>query len=170
METIATARLLLRPFEFADAPFILRLLNEPSFIENIGDKGVRTLSEAEDYLRNGPMASYQRHGHGLMAVVLPETGQPMGMCGLLKRDYLDHSDLGYAFLPEFWSQCFAREAAEGVLLHGQQRLGLTHTLALVTPTNQPSIRLLENVGFSFSKLIRQDGDSTDTALYERIQG
>lgn len=169
METIATARLLLRPSEFADAPFILRLLNEPSFLENIGDKGVRSLTDAEDYLRTGPMDSYQRHGHGLMAVVLPDTGQPIGMCGLLKRDYLEHADLGYAFLPEFGSQGYAREAAEGVLLQGRQRLGLTHTLALVTPTNQRSIRLLEKVGFSFSKLIRLDGSASDTALYERIQ-
>lgn len=169
METIATARLLLMPSEMGDAPFILRLLNEPSFLENIGDKGVRTLADAENYLQTGPMASYLRHGHGLMAVVLPDTAQPIGMCGLLKRDYLDHVDLGYAFLPEFWSQGYAREAAEGVLLHGRRTLGLTHILALVTPSNQPSIRLLEKVGFSFSKLLRQAGDTTDTALYERVQ-
>jgi len=104
-----------------------------------------------------------------MAVVLPETGQPIGMCGLLKRDYLEHVDLGYAFLPEFWAHGFAREAAEGVLSHGQRSLSLAHVLALVAPSNEPSIRLLEKLGFSFSKLLRREGDASATALYERFQ-
>src|SRR5690349_9858902 len=117
---IETPRLHIRPFSFNDAPFILRLLNEPSFLQHIGDKGVRDLEGAKVYLTNGPMASYARHGHGLMAVVLKATGEPIGMCGLLKRDNLEHPDLGYAFLPEFWSKGYAREAAKATLDHGSK--------------------------------------------------
>src|SRR5687767_1434093 len=103
MLVLETPRLILRHFTVEDAAFIVRLLNEPSFITNIGDKGVRTLEQAAAYLREGPIASYVRYGHGLYAVVLRETLQPIGMCGLLKRQHLDDIDLGYAFLPEVWS-------------------------------------------------------------------
>jgi RimJ/RimL family protein N-acetyltransferase len=142
-----TRRLVIRPFTQDDAPFILRLLNEPSFIEHIADKGVRTLAQAEDYLLHGPMASYAAHGHGLWMVQLREGGAPMGMCGLIKRDTLPHVDLGYAFVPEFWGQGYAREAAAACLAHGRDSLGLKHLLAIVSPGNAASIRLLEALDF-----------------------
>jgi [ribosomal protein S5]-alanine N-acetyltransferase len=144
---LETERLLLRPFALADAPFILRLLNEPSFIEHIADKGVRTLEGAEGYLREGPLASYAAHGHGLWMVAHGETGAPMGMCGLIKRDTLPEVDLGYAFVPEYWGLGFAREAARACLAWGREHLGLTGLLAIVSPGNTRSIGLLEDLGF-----------------------
>lgn len=84
-----------------DAEFILELLNEPSFIQNIGDRNVRTLADAEKYLENGAMVSYAKNGFGLLAVTLTETGETIGMCGLIKRDALEDVDIGYAFLPKF---------------------------------------------------------------------
>jgi RimJ/RimL family protein N-acetyltransferase len=143
-----TERLLLRPFTLEDAPFILQLLNEPSFIENIADKGVRSVTQAEDYLRQGPLASYAAHGHGLWMVQHRGTGSPLGMCGLIRRDALPEVDLGYAFLPEFWGLGFAREAAAACLAWGREHLGLRGLLAIVSPTNAASIRLLEALAFS----------------------
>lgn len=99
MKPLDTDHLTIRPFTLEDAPFIVRLLNEPSFLEFIGDKGVRTLAQAEAYLRQGPLASYASHGHGLCMVQDRVTGAPMGMCGLIKRDTLPEVDLGYAFVP-----------------------------------------------------------------------
>jgi RimJ/RimL family protein N-acetyltransferase len=147
MRPLLTERLLIRPFTLEDAPFILRLLNEPSFIENIADKGVRTLQQAADYLAQGPLASYATHGHGLWMVQHRGTGNPMGMCGLIKRDTLEEVDLGYAFLPEFWGLGHAREAAEASMAWGRGTLGLRGLLAIVSPGNAASIRLLEALGF-----------------------
>lgn len=158
---IETYRLHLRPFTLDDAPFILSLLNEPSFLQHIGDKGVRDLEGAKGYLTNGPMASYARHGHGLMAVVLKETGEPIGMCGLLKRDNLDHPDLGYAFVPEFWSKGYALEAARAVL----EEAKFGRVLAIVSQGNAASIRLLEKLGFTFEKLAAVYPDEPEVAVY-----
>lgn len=144
---IETDRLLLRPFTLDDAAFIVGLLNQPSFIQNIGDRGVRTPAQAVRYLEDGPLASYQKHGHGLEAVVLKATGEPIGMCGLLKRDAFADRDLGYAFLPGFWSKGYAFEAAAATLAHARETLKLETVLAFVSPGNLPSIRLLQKFGF-----------------------
>lgn len=170
MIALETGRLRIRPFTLADAPFILRLLNEPSFLQHIGGKGVRTLEGAEVYLGGGPMASYARHGHGLCLVEAREGGEPMGMCGLLKRDQFRDVDLGYAFVPEFWSKGYAFEAGEAVLAWGKRNLGLVKVLAIVSPDNGPSIRLLLKLGFACTGALRMAPEEPEVALYERQDG
>jgi len=147
MTPLTTEHLTIRPFTLEDAPFILRLLNEPSFIDNIADKGVRDLDQARDYLRGGPLASYAAHGHGLWLVAHAGTGNPMGMCGLIRRDILPELDLGYAFCPEYWGLGYAREAAKACLAWGRATLGLQGVLAIVSPGNTASTRLLEDLAF-----------------------
>ncbi|MCG3120981.1 MAG: hypothetical protein ALAOOOJD_03905 [bacterium] len=166
MIVLETERLLLRHFTLADAAFILRLLNEPAFIQNIGDKGVRTLEQASNYLLEGPIKSYQIHGHGLYLVALKESQQPLGMCGLLKRDQLEEVDIGYAFLPEYWSKGFASESASAVREYGRNVLGRTKMLAIVSPGNTASIKVLHKLGFIFSKNIRMSPADSEVALYE----
>ena len=158
---IETPRLRLRPFTLADAPFALRLLNEPSFLEHIGDKGVRDLEGARGYLESGPLASYAKHGHGLLAVELKETGQTIGMCGLLKRYNLDEPDLGYAFLPEAWGRGLALEAARAVMDDAKRE----RLLAIVSQANGPSIRLLEKLAFRFERLAALYEGEPDVAVY-----
>ncbi|GLH71993.1 N-acetyltransferase [Geothrix limicola] len=150
MTLIQTKRLTIRLLALEDAPFILRLLNEPSFIENIGDKDVRTLAQAENYLSQGPLTSYAAHGHGLWMVQHRTTGNPMGMCGLIKRDTLPELDLGYALVPEFWGLGYGREAAAACLDWGRNTLGLEGILAIVSPGNAASTRLLESLDFRFT--------------------
>jgi RimJ/RimL family protein N-acetyltransferase len=147
MLPLLTERLSIRAFTVEDAPFILQLLNEPSFIENIADKGVRTLEQAEDYLGQGPLASYASRGHGLWMVQHRITGNPMGMCGLIRRESLPEVDLGYAFCPEFWGLGYAREAAKACVAYGHGHLGLQALLAIVSPGNAASIRLLLALDF-----------------------
>lgn len=142
-----TARLRVRHFTEQDAPFILRLLNEPTFIAHIADRGVRTLADAERYLREGPMASYAAHGHGLNCVEDLATGAAVGMCGVLRRATLDLPDLGYALLPEHAGQGLAFEAATAVMAHARDALGMRALLAIVNTTNPRSIALLERLGF-----------------------
>jgi len=106
---LETPRLRLREFTEDDAAFVLRLLNEPSFIEFIGDRGVRSLDDARRYLREGPMVSYRAHGHGLLRVSLKIDDTPIGMCGLVKRDTLPESDIGFALLSEHWERGYSRK-------------------------------------------------------------
>jgi RimJ/RimL family protein N-acetyltransferase len=152
MIVLETERLIIRPLKSADAPFILMLLNEPSFIRYIGDKKVRNLKDAEQYILNGPVASYERHGLGLCLVELGET--PIGLCGLLKRDELPHADIGFAFLPEFWGQGFAFEAAEAVLKDARERLKLATVLAITTKNNEASIKLLQRLGLRCEGVVK----------------
>lgn len=165
MSVCETERLQLRLFTLDDAAFVLTLLNEPSFLENIGDKGVRTLADAREYLRNGPLLSYEQNGFGLYLVALRDTVMPMGMCGLLKREGLDDPDIGYAFLPQFWSHGYAIEAATAVMKYAQETLGRKRIVAITKPDNQASIRVLEKLGFTFTKLVKLPGATTENRLF-----
>lgn len=144
-----------------DAAFILRLLNEPSFIRHIADRNLRTLDDASAYLHIGPIASYARHGFGMNRVALKETGTPIGMCGLIKRDNFDDVDIGYAFLPEYWSKGFAIEATRGVLETAVRVHDLKRVIAVVNPDNAESSRMLEKLGFVFEKMVRMQPDEDE---------
>ncbi len=162
---LETARLQLRMLSLDDAAFILRLLNEPSFIQNIGDRGVRTIDDAGAYIVKGPIASYEKFGFGLWIVETKSAGLPIGICGLLKRDVLDDVDIGYALLPEFWSQGYALESASAVLAYAREKFGSKRVLAVVNPDNQSSIRLLEKMGFEFERMVRLAEDAPEIKLF-----
>ena len=164
MEAIHSERLTLRPLGLDDARFIFELVNEPSFLQNIGDRGVRTLADAEKYIENGPLASYAKNGFGLLVVTLKETGEPIGMCGLIKRDTLEDVDIGYAFLPKFWLKGYAVEAARTVM-GTAKALGLKRVVAIVDPANTGSIRVLERLGMSFEKMVRLTADDIELKLF-----
>jgi RimJ/RimL family protein N-acetyltransferase len=168
MTVLETPRLLLRHFTTDDAGFILRLVNEPAFIANIGDRGIRTLDQAAIYLTDGPIASYADHGHGLYMVELKGSREPIGICGLLKRIQFEDIDVGYALLPEFWRRGFAFESACGVLEYARTTLEAEKILALVSPENFPSISLLEKLGFEFAELRQMKEDGLPTAIYQRL--
>jgi RimJ/RimL family protein N-acetyltransferase len=159
-----TPRLILRCLHLDDAAFFLRLVNEPSFIQNIADKGVRTLDDARENLRNGPIASYARHGHGLWMVELKETQTPIGICGLIKRDVLEDVDVGYALLPEFCGLGYAAEAAAAALAHARDTLGLRRVVAVVNEENGRSLRLLEKLGFRYERMVRLSPDDREIQL------
>jgi RimJ/RimL family protein N-acetyltransferase len=165
MTVLTTERLSLRQFSVDDSGFMLRLLNEPSFLKNIGDKGVRTLADARSYLLDGAIASYAKFGFGAWMVENQESGTPMGMCGLLKRDALEDFDIGYAFLPEFWSRGYALEAASGVLSYARDTLGLERVAAITQVDNESSIRLLKKLGFAFEGFIRLSPGDPEINLF-----
>lgn len=162
---IETERLQLREFTLTDAPYMLRQLNEPSFIENIADRGVRTLEQAEAYLQNGAMASYQNSGFGFWAVIEKSSKQIIGMCGLVKRDNLPHPDLGYAFLPEYFGHGYAFEATRACVTAAKKDFVIPHLMAIVNPGNQPSHRLLDKLGFAFNSMHPVYAGEPDLCLY-----
>ena len=163
--SLETDRLIIRPITLDDASFILTLLNEPSFLRYIGDKQVRNLEDARQYILNGPVASYERHGFGLCLVELRESHTPVGMCGILKREELPDPDIGFALLPDFWSKGLAFEAAAAVLNDARERLKLERILAITSLDNEASINLLERLGFRFEREIKLSADREPVKLF-----
>ena len=165
MTAIETARLGLREFNEDDAAFILRLVNEPTFLRYIGDRGVRTIDDARRYIADGPVSGYARYGHGLMCVIRKSDGVAVGMCGVLKRDTLPDPDIGFSFFPEYWSQGYAFESASAVMRHAREVQRLGRILAITTIDNDSSIRLLGKLGFRFDRLITVGDDATELRLF-----
>jgi RimJ/RimL family protein N-acetyltransferase len=164
-QVLETPRLILRWLAVDDAEFMLQLLNQPSFLRFIGDKGVRTIADARGYILEGPVRSYERFGFGLYLTELKKTGAPIGICGLLKREQLDDVDVGFAFLPQFWRQGYAFESASAVLAYGREALGLTRIVAITNPENVSSINLLEKLGLRFERVIKLSEDGRETKLF-----
>jgi RimJ/RimL family protein N-acetyltransferase len=165
---LETSRLALRRLEEDDAPFMLELLNEPSFIRNIADRGVRTIEGARAYIASGPMASYARFGYGLYLVELKSPRIPIGICGILNREQLPAPDIGFAFLPAYWSQGYALESSTSVRDYARDVIGVPRLLAIVNPSNESSIRLIEKLGFTFTSMTRLAAEAHDVKLYERM--
>jgi ribosomal-protein-alanine N-acetyltransferase len=175
MSLIQTDRVGLRELDFDDAEFILNLLNEAGFIRYIGDKGVRDLASARDYLSQGPMDSYARNGFGLYAVCLREgqahqvpDGTPIGICGLVKRQGLSDPDLGFAFLSRYWSKGYAGESAAAVLIHARDVLRLQRIVAITSPDNAQSIAVLQKNGFKFERKVRLVDHSPELRLFSHV--
>jgi [ribosomal protein S5]-alanine N-acetyltransferase len=159
-----TDRLLLRRITPSDAAFYSQLVNEPAWIANIGDRQVKSLVDAEQQITNKLIASYVQHGLGLYVVALTDTMQPIGICGLVKRDTLQHPDIGFAFLKAHWGQGYALESAQAVLRHAADELGLMRVLGITTPTNARSASLLLKLGLRFQGRVQAGGVSRD--LYQ----
>lgn len=164
MIEIKTERLTMRRFTLDDAPFFLRLVNDPDWIRNIGDRNVHTDDEARAYLTKSYLANYERNGFGLYLTALTD-GTPIGMCGVMKRDGLDDIDIGFAFLPEGRGQGYAAEAARASLKYGKEVLKKSRVVAIVLPSNTPSVALLTKIGLTFERMIRMRDDADELAFY-----
>ena len=147
---------------------MFELVNDRSWIDNIGERNVRTLGDARRYIEDTALATYERFGFGLYAVDLSETGEPAGICGLVKREGLDDVDLGFAFLPRFWGAGYALEAARVVLSHATEALGCRRVVAIVSRQNRRSIRLLGKLGFRFERMVvlKPDGEPLELHAWE----
>ena len=165
MKVLETERLTLRWLSAEDASFILDLLNQPAFLQYVGDRGVRTLEDARAYIARGPIASYEQHGFGLYLVELKADQAPLGICGLLRRDGLSDVEIGFAFLPQFWSKGYAHEAAVAVMTYSREVLKLNRIVAIVAPDNDPSIRLLNKLGLQFERMINWPEDGAKIMLF-----
>jgi RimJ/RimL family protein N-acetyltransferase len=162
---LSTQRLELKQIDASDALFMLELLNDPSFIANIGDRGVRTAEDASGYIQDRMIPSYARYGYGLYLVQLRATGAAIGLCGLVKRDYLDDPDIGFALLPEFLGRGYALESATAVTAHTFEVLRLPRLLAITSAHNTRSMHLLEKIGLRFERTIIPPGEAREIRLY-----
>ncbi len=188
MKILETKRTILREIVETDAEFTLDLLNQPSFIKYIGDRGVRTVQDAREFIENRYRQSYRVNGFGLYLVELKAAFRtlaeaqvpilkskiqnpkskielPIGICGFVKRDSLPDADIGFAFLPQFEKKGYAFESAEAVMKYGRDVLNFKRVLAITTKDNESSVKLLEKIGLKFERLIRLPGDDEELKLF-----
>lgn len=151
---LETSRLTLRAFDLDDAPFILELLNTPNWLQYIGDKKVHSVEDAQNYLRNGPLKSYEDNGYGLWLVQLKACQTPIGMCGLINRVSLEHVDIGFALIPEHTSLGYGFEIAHATMNYAKEVLKLDTIIGITDPNNISSIKLLNKIGLQFEKTFR----------------
>jgi len=168
LKILETDRLILRQLVVEDATFIFALLNDPGWLRFIGDRGIRTLDDARNYILQGPVAMYARYSFGLYLTVRKQDGVPIGLCGLLKRDGLADVDIGYAFLPQFRGQGYAAEAAAAVMAYGKNVLELARIVAITAPDNERSARVLNKVGLTFTEMVTLPGDESAVKLFTPI--
>jgi len=150
---LETERLILREFNLEDAPFVLNLVNMPSWLAFIGDKNVHSIEDAKQYLTNGALKSYAENGYGLSAIILKDSKLPIGMCGLVKRDSLEDIDIGFALLSEYAGQGYAYEIASATLRHAKKVLGIKKIIAITNANNTSSIKLISKLGLQFEKTV-----------------
>jgi RimJ/RimL family protein N-acetyltransferase len=165
VKILETPRLILRRLSAEDAPFILELVNEPSWIRFIGDRGVRTLDDARSYILKGPVDMYNRLGFGLYLTELKESAAPIGLCGLIKRESLSDVDIGFAFLPRFWGKGYAYEAASAVMAYGESAFGLKRIVAITSPDNDSSIKVLQKMGFKLERIVSLSAGEPEVKLF-----
>ncbi len=166
MKVLETERLIFRRTVDSDAEFIKKLMNSPGFIENIGDRNIKTLEDAKAHIASKYTASYEANGYGLYTVELKTTKIPIGTCGLVKRGPKEDPDIGFAYLPEFWGQGYAIEAALGILDYSKNILKLKRILGITIPSNIGSIKTLERAGLKFIKMSISEVDGAEIRVYE----
>lgn len=157
---IETERLHLRNYTLTDAPFVFSLLNSEGWLKNIGDRKIRTVGDAENYIEMNYFSNYEKYGYGPYLVSLKETGTPIGSAGLYKREGLENPDVGYAFLPQFWNNGFAFEAADAVMQFALNELNIKKIAGITLPDNISSINLLRKLGFTeIGNYAYEDGET-----------
>lgn len=164
-QILDTERLALRELNTDDAEFILKLLNTPTWLKFIGDRGVKNLDDAKKYIENGPVKSYADNGFGLYLVQLKKENIPVGMCGLIKRDFLEDPDIGFALLPEHEGKGYGYESASSVMTYAREKLGLNKILAITVKENVNSIHLLEKIGLSHERMVVYPGTNEELMLF-----
>lgn len=165
---VETEHLILRKLTLDDAAFILHLVNTPSWIQYIGDRGVRNLEDARTYVKNGPLKSYELNGFGLYLIVMKTAGTPIGMCGLIKRPSLKDVDIGFALLPEYMGRGLAFEAANAMMEYAKNTIQLSRIVAITDPENERSQKLLLKIGLQFEKVIPATAEGEELWLYGAV--
>lgn len=165
---LLTSRLAIERFTVDDSENIFELLNEPSFKRFIGDKGIASLDDARDYLKNTPLDHYEKYGYGLFRVSLRDTGAFVGMNGLIRRPEFECPDLGFAFLKAHWSMGYAYESSVAIIHYAKTTLDLDSLIAMADEDNEASVKLLGKLGFRFRQRVMMPGESVDVLQFELV--
>lgn len=163
---IETERLRLRPVTVDDTELMLAIWNDPAFIRNVSDRGIRTIEQAREAIEGGAQKLFEDYGYGPYCMSLKTDGTMIGICGLFKRENLEDPDIGFGVLPDYCGEGFAGEAAVAVVDYARSELGIEMLTAIVSPTNVPSIGLIEKLGLTFEQMITMPGDDDAICLYK----
>ena len=164
---IETERLRLRPVTIDDAELMLAIWNDPAFIRNVSDRGIRTVEQAREAIESGAQKLFEDYGYGPYCMSLKSDGAMIGICGLFKRDNLEDPDIGFGVLPDYCGKGYAGEAAAAVVNFARNELGIAVLTAIVSPTNAPSIGLIKKLGLTFDQMITMPGDDDAICLYRK---
>ena len=162
-----TARLRMKPVTVNDAELMLTIWNDPAFIRNVTDRGIRTLEQSRDAIKDGAQKLFEDYGYGPYCMSLKSDGSMIGICGLFRRDNLDDPDIGFGVLPDFVGKGYAGEAAQAVVDYARDTLKIGVLTAIVSPENAPSIGLIEKLGLTYERMITMPGDDGAICLYTR---
>lgn len=165
---LTTKRLILREAELSDKQFIFDLLNSPKWLKYIGDRNIKTIEDAENYITEKFIQNYSNIGYGFYVMTLKETSSSIGICGFAKRDYLDSPDIGFALLTEYERKGYTYEAAYAMLKYGENELGFTHVLAITSKNNIASQKLLEKLNIKFDSYIIEPSSGEELSLYSIV--
>ena len=162
-----TDRLRMRPVTVEDTALMLAVWNDPAFMENVTDRGIRTEEQARDAIEAGAQKLFEDYGYGPYCMSLKSDGAMIGICGLFKRENIEYPDIGFGVLPDFCGKGYAGEAAIAVVDFARDSLGISVLTAIVSPTNAPSIGLIKKLGLDFERMITMPGDDEAVCLYSR---
>ena len=164
---IETERLRLRPVTVDDTELMLAIWNDPAFIRNVSDRGIRTVEQAREAIEGGAQKLFEDYGYGPYCMSLKSDKTMIGICGLFKRDNLEDPDIGFGVLPDYCGKGYAGEAATAVVDFARNELGIAVLTAIVSPTNAPSIGLIKKLGLTFEQMITMPGDDDAICLYSK---
>jgi ribosomal-protein-alanine N-acetyltransferase len=165
---MVTERLRLRPVAVDDTELMLAVWNDPAFMRNVTDRGIRTEEQAREAIESGAQKLFEDYGYGPYCMSLKSNGQMIGICGLFKREILEDPDIGFGVLPDYCGNGYAGEAAIAVVEYARQDLGISNLTAIVSPTNVTSIGLIEKLGLTFERMITMPGDNDAVCLYSKV--
>ncbi len=164
--TYETERLILRPASADDADLLLKSMNTDEFIRFVGDRNVRTLEQARNYIAEKHLPQIERLGYGNFTIIEKSSGNKIGGCGLFHRDGLEVVDIGFSFLPEYYGKGFGYESASRILKAGFEDFGLSAVSAITVKENIASQKLIEKLGLTFRKIVHLPNDPADLLYYE----
>jgi RimJ/RimL family protein N-acetyltransferase len=168
MNIAETSRLVLSKITVDDAPFILELMNSPGWLTYIGDRNVKTVEEAATYIQNNQLKVYETHGFGYYKVQLKaDKLKSIGSFGLLKREVLEHVDIGFSLLPEYHGQGFGLEGSTAIMNLAKNTFNIKTVCAITLPENKPSIHLLEKLGLSYQKRVKPFDNDEELLLFAK---
>ena len=162
---LETERLVLREITTGDAEFMYQLMNDASWLRFIGDRNIKSIEAAKEYISNKIRTSYKTFGFGFYLVSLKENDAPLGVCGLIKRPTLEHVDVGFAFMPEYRNKGYGYESCVAIMDYAKDELGIDYIVAITDLDNIASIKLLEKLGLKFDKVMQLDGEKKQCRLF-----
>ncbi|WP_419869289.1 GNAT family N-acetyltransferase [Chryseobacterium sp. CT-SW4] len=161
-----TERLILRPMSLEDASFIFDLYNQAKFIKYIGDRNIRSLSDAEKYIKDRFLPQFEKLGYGNYLITIRETEEKIGGVGIFERAGLDVVDIGFSLLENFEGKGYAYEAAQKIKEVGMEKFGLKKISAITTKDNISSQKLIQKLGLKYQKNVTLPDDDEELLYFE----